>query len=331
MTNLFEILKNAPENIVLYDTVFGSCNVSTKIEINGNENVEAIGCFHTDQFTQVLTLNKYGKAWVNDYTNEEGCCLLFPSKDNHSWNNWQKHLIKSGMFVRHKDYDFTLLKQDNNFVDHCGTTYELDDDELSFASENDIEYFKNSATINGFEIKDGKLINVRETPESQQEEKKEEEYEFEPFQKVLVRDTEGQSWKCDIFSNKIDADTIINRGNYYFKCIGNCWKQCIPYNETTKYLIGTTLPYEVYVDIPSSEDVKYNIEIRDVSKCQSKLQFTKIIFNTYKNSLLESKNLVDHVCKTELPYILPFPKLRKNEAIVLVMDLKHIGVEAKFI
>lgn len=63
------------------------------------------------------------------------------------------------------------------------------------------------------------------------EEKK--EYEFKPFDKVLVRDGNDGCWHADIFSHKNK-----DRGRYY--CTGYEWRQCIPYNEQTAHLLGTT-------------------------------------------------------------------------------------------
>lgn len=56
--------------------------------------------------------------------------------------------------------------------------------------------------------------------------------ELKPFDKVLVRDTKYSEWQADFFSN-IDED---NR----FVCVGATWSFCIPYNEETAKLIGTT-------------------------------------------------------------------------------------------
>lgn len=54
---------------------------------------------------------------------------------------------------------------------------------------------------------------------------------FHPFDKVLVRDYYNERWRVDIFG------FILN------DCICCCttnWRYCIPYNEKTKNLIGTT-------------------------------------------------------------------------------------------
>lgn len=59
------------------------------------------------------------------------------------------------------------------------------------------------------------------------------EYKFKPFQKVLVRDYEGEIWKCSLYSHK---ENIID--NQHFCIIGQ-WRFCIPY-EGNEHLLGTT-------------------------------------------------------------------------------------------
>lgn len=56
--------------------------------------------------------------------------------------------------------------------------------------------------------------------------------EFKPFDKVVVRDTEYSTWCADLFSH-IDED-------YRYACVCATWSFCIPYNEETAKLIGTT-------------------------------------------------------------------------------------------
>ena len=60
------------------------------------------------------------------------------------------------------------------------------------------------------------------------------EYKFEPFDKVLVRDDNKSIWKVDFFSHKIEGN------EYPFFTTSSPYKQCIPYNEETKHLVGTT-------------------------------------------------------------------------------------------
>ena len=57
---------------------------------------------------------------------------------------------------------------------------------------------------------------------------------FKPFDRVLVKDGFSHRWYIGIFSRYIKNDI------YPYKCIGNNYKLCIPYNDDTKHLVGTT-------------------------------------------------------------------------------------------
>lgn len=56
--------------------------------------------------------------------------------------------------------------------------------------------------------------------------------QLNPFDKVLVRDTDHSKWECDIFSHLGDKDGI-------FVCISDWWHQCIHY-DGNEHLLGTT-------------------------------------------------------------------------------------------
>ena len=58
---------------------------------------------------------------------------------------------------------------------------------------------------------------------------------LQPFDKVLVRDFLSDNWMADFFE-KIDESNV----NYNVACVTSHWIQCIPYNEETKHLLGTT-------------------------------------------------------------------------------------------
>ena len=55
-----------------------------------------------------------------------------------------------------------------------------------------------------------------------------------PFDRVLVRNYKTTKWRCDHFSH-------FDGGNYN-PCIASCcsYTFCIPYNDDTKHLLGTT-------------------------------------------------------------------------------------------
>ena len=57
---------------------------------------------------------------------------------------------------------------------------------------------------------------------------------LQPFDKVLVNDNPDTMWKVDFYSHKDESKA------YPYRCIGNSYTYCIPYNDETKQLVGTT-------------------------------------------------------------------------------------------
>ena len=55
------------------------------------------------------------------------------------------------------------------------------------------------------------------------------------FDRVLVRDNYKQNWHCGIFSHILNGDYDFK----YFSLV-SAYKYCIPYNDDTKHLVGTT-------------------------------------------------------------------------------------------
>lgn len=55
---------------------------------------------------------------------------------------------------------------------------------------------------------------------------------FKPFDKVLVMDGRGETWRAELFSHTIEND-------YPFVCTSGNWMYCIPY-EGNEHLLGTT-------------------------------------------------------------------------------------------
>ena len=53
------------------------------------------------------------------------------------------------------------------------------------------------------------------------------------FDKVLVRDNDRDIWNCDLFS------FMSNDRDYPYVTSSTLYKQCIPYNDDTKHLVGT--------------------------------------------------------------------------------------------
>ena len=73
--------------------------------------------------------------------------------------------------------------------------------------------------------------------EEYNEEEKKEYFDpntLKPFDKVLVRDSYLRLWHLGLFSD------FCPEAKHPFVCCGNSYRYCIPYNDETKYLLGTT-------------------------------------------------------------------------------------------
>lgn len=56
---------------------------------------------------------------------------------------------------------------------------------------------------------------------------------LQPFEKVLINHHNGGQWVCDFFSDI----SIVNKEVH---CVGMHGYKCIPYNDETKHLVGTS-------------------------------------------------------------------------------------------
>lgn len=114
--------------------------------------------------------------------------------------------------------------------------------------------FKSSDDFSVFLTKDGQLYNTYEDsecilfPSKDQrdwskferfwDKPKEDRFDvstLQPFDKILVRDFSSDNWKADFFESIIE-----NNMHYNVTSIVSHWVQCIPYNEETQHLVGTT-------------------------------------------------------------------------------------------
>ena len=204
MTNLVEILKNAPKGLELYSPVGG------KVKLYSVKPNDIYPIVVENSLKNIYWFDEYGRI------NEKGECLLFPSKENRDWNGWQKMLFKEGHFITYIG-KCTLI---TSKVPKCG--FPKEDDYLGsrFATKREIEIYNQ---YNNKEI----IHNIEDKPFTIDD--------FKPFDKVLG--FTGYSWRIDLFSN-YDKFEI-----YRYKCIADCYKKCIPYNDETKHLLGTIEEY----------------------------------------------------------------------------------------
>ena len=100
----------------------------------------------------------------------------------------------------------------------------------------DGRYYPNQGECNIFPSKEQRDWSKFTAPWYKQEVKETKEKfdpkTLQPFDRVLGCLVDSY-WKCDIFSN------IIETAHFPYKCSGDSYIRCIPYNDETKHLVGT--------------------------------------------------------------------------------------------
>ena len=204
--DLAKILKNCPTGFELYSSVYGKVKFVSIDEKYTRSWIDVI-----TEKNIYISFTSEGKL----STKHNGECVLFPSKDQRDWSKftapWYKkeELIelkfKAGDIIRHKETNkgnvYKISRVNNDL-------YVID----GFAGG---IYIKNQDQY--------ELVSSKFDPKT-----------LKPFDKVLVRDSNEIKWKIDFFSHYHESI------HFPYKCIGNSYKYCIPYNDETKYLVGTT-------------------------------------------------------------------------------------------
>lgn len=223
--NIAEILKDMPKGTKLWSPLLG------KVEL-GSVKYSNKTC---PIFVEGINGAIYSFTRNGHYYTVEGAeMLLFPSKD---MRDWSKFFKEGDVLENTTDNVFPKYVIFKKFVDDKYTTFEatngivLDDEPLKYSIQNTLSYSKVEDKDKALEIKKRikKIIA-----------KKSSVPELQPFDKVLVRDDKEQVWMPTLF-----GFFCKNKGEAFpYETVHGPYNYCIPYNEKTKHLLGTTEPYE---------------------------------------------------------------------------------------
>lgn len=228
--NIAEILRDMPKGTKLYSPIFGKCEYIGVDNIIYPINIRT----HNTTDTRYEALTEYG-CYFSDF--EDTDTVLFPSAKMRDWNKFFKRgdvLIDSDLgtaviFDGWANDDYTEFNTTINYYkisdawgkgDICST--------LLYTKATDEERAKFIATAE-------KHYGGKYNPETLQVEPikvAEPKCPFEPFQKVLVRDSDINIWKAAHFSHYIGAY------EYPYFTTANAYKQCVPY-DCNEHLLGT--------------------------------------------------------------------------------------------
>ena len=228
--NIAEILRDMPEGTKLYSPLFGKCEY---IAVVGDKRPINIRTSNTTDM-QYEALTEYG-CYFSDF--EDTDTVLFPSAKMRDWSKFFKrgdivynpHSQMYAVFECWANDDYTEFNTTiNHYKDNTFGKEEVCDTEC-FVKANDEQKALFIAAAE-------KYYGGKYNPETLQVESAnvvEPVCPFEPFQKVLVRDSCDDKWKADYFSH-YDEDN----GFFPYYCVGNYYKVCIAY-EGNEHLLGT--------------------------------------------------------------------------------------------
>ena len=223
--NIAEILRDCPKGMKLYSLLFGKVKFLT-IYNDGIFSIEV----RTDERREIARFTKEG-LYHSNYSDAQ--CVLFPSSEMRDWSKF----FKRGDVLCHKDGNLYVV-----FESWANDDYtEFNTTDISFGK---VEVCNTDCFVKAsdeqravFIAKAEKHYNGKYNPDTLRVEPVKPECMFKPFDKVLVRDTDEQAWCANYFSHyKNDPD-------YFYVCINGSYHYCIPYNEHTAHLLGTTDPY----------------------------------------------------------------------------------------
>lgn len=226
--NIAEILKDCPEGMELYSSIYGEVEL---LKVNSNDTypiIITIGIDCTGTFTSD------GRLYEQFHSAE---CILFPSREMRDWTKFFKRgdvVIKNGggmaaVFDGWVNDTYTEFNTTVNLYCDNNTGEEEVCDTLLFrkATEEEREQFIKKAE---------RAFNGKYNPDTMQVEPVKPTCPFKPFDKVLVRNYDNTVWFANYFSHYKD-----NNG-YHYACIDDSYIFCIPY-EGNEHLLGTTDPY----------------------------------------------------------------------------------------
>lgn len=225
MTNLVSILKHCPEGTKLYSPIYGEVTF-TRISI-----INTILCKATKSNGEITSVdfNRLGRL-SGEFLNTE--CVLFPSKDQRDWNKFRIPTKKGDVIMFNGQVPCLVTgdySQDiKNWV--CGL---LEDGDFCTNIIHPSEWCPCFYTFATEEVKDKLFKAMDKAGYTWDGETLKKKLQFKSFEKVLVRDSESDKWRCAFYSH------FEPKGIYHYCTTGWMYAMCIPF-EGNEHLVGTT-------------------------------------------------------------------------------------------
>ena len=225
MTNLVSILKHCPEGTKLYSPIYGEVTFTA---ISGRNKILGKA---TKWDAEIVTVafTRLGRL-SGEFSNSE--CVLFPSKDQRDWDKFRIPTKKGDVIMFNGQVpclvtgDYSQDKKD--WV--CGL---LEDGDFCTNIIHPSEWCPCFYTFATKEVKDKLFEAMDKAGYTWDGETLKKKPQFKPFDKVLVRDSESDKWRCAFYSH------FEPNGIYHYGTIIGMYAMCIPF-EGNEHLVGTT-------------------------------------------------------------------------------------------
>ena len=229
--NIAEILLDMPKGTKLYSPLFGKCNLDEVC--TSDRETYPITLLTSVDASASFTKNGH---YLNGFEDAE--CLLFPSAKMRDWSKFfkrgdvvidedSKTMVVFDSWANDDYTEFNTTIDYYKISDKCGKEdicctgihrKATDEERAEFVATAE-KYYGGKYNPETLQVESANVV--------------EPVCPFEPFQKVLVRDSCDDKWKADYFSH-YDEDN----GLFPYYCVGNYYKVCIAY-EGNEHLLGT--------------------------------------------------------------------------------------------
>ena len=245
--NIAAILKDKSQGTKLYDWLH---NIDIELDTISTTDTETV-VWCTNETNNNTTCHRGYSEFGTERGYPDGLQILFPSKE---MRDWRKFLWKKGdvlvcidgkckvIFDKFDDDKYTSFIG-KHYIESYGKDGEQQDyEEIHCGST--VKYTKESEEaaqtyINTIEERLGGKLNLETLEIEKQHEKKEvvdlnPKWTPKPFDRVITRNAYDDIWTANIFSHMNSCGEYVTIG-----CASG-YHYCLPYNDETAHLLGTT-------------------------------------------------------------------------------------------
>jgi hypothetical protein len=247
MTDIELILADAPRDIELYSVICGVVKLAGRGKNEETNEIMRIKTYTEDDGI-FHWFNRYGQR------STRGECVLFPSREHRTWDDWQSVLFRAGDIIAIDASDNPNTKKvaiyvyagDGYAYNALGIRITVELGRMRYATESEAEFFNGTLYGNGYiwDEHTEALVALDDLTRPIAEKMRAESGKFslsdlQPFDKVLVRNSRypARHWRLGFFESVSADGMVCTVGNEYM------YSQCVPYNEETRYLLGTSKDY----------------------------------------------------------------------------------------